>query len=411
MGAATGKPEFYSASATFQGHVMESGITFTFAAIFLGAAVLSSVALYARQPIIIAYIALGVALGPFGLAVVSDTDLVSDAGHVGIIFLLFLLGLDMKPSALWNSLRQSTVVALVSATAFIAVGYSAARLAGFEEADAALIGAALIFSSTIIGIKLLPTTVLHHRHLGELLIALLLFQDLLAIIVLVVMESLGGQTQSLSWQDISRPLLALPLLALVSWASVRLVLLALIKRFDRYHEYIFLLSIGWCLGLAELAVWLGLSAEIGAFIAGISIASSPIAQYIAISLKPLRDFFLVVFFFSVGSGLDVAALPQVILPAAVIAGILLLLKPAIYYVLVRGVFDEPKLAWNLGLRLGQCSEFALLIAFLGLSNGLLSVPAATLIQATTVITLLLSSYWVVLTLPTPIAIDEALRRD
>ena len=102
---------------------METGITFTFAAIFLGAAVLSSVALYARQPIIIAYIALGVALGPFGLKVVSDTELVSDAGHVGIIFLLFLLGLDMKPSALWNSLRQSTVVALASAVAFATVGY------------------------------------------------------------------------------------------------------------------------------------------------------------------------------------------------------------------------------------------------------------------------------------------------
>ena len=77
----------------------------------------------------------------------------------------------------------------------------------------------------------------------------------------------------------------------MSWLSVKTVLLALIKRFDRYHEYIFLLSIGWCLGMAELAIWLGLSAEIGAFIAGISIASSPIAQYIAISLKPLRDFF------------------------------------------------------------------------------------------------------------------------
>ena len=390
---------------------METGITFTFAAIFLGAAVLSSVALYARQPIIIAYIALGVALGPFGLKVVSDTELVSDAGHVGIIFLLFLLGLDMKPSALWNSLRQSTVVALASAVAFATVGYGLSRLFGFEGLDAALIGAALIFSSTIIGIKLLPTTVLHHRHLGELMIALLLFQDLLAIIVLVVMESLGGQAGSLSWQSISRPLLALPLLAVVSWVSVRFVLFTLIKRFDRYHEYIFLLSIGWCLGLAELAVWMGLSAEIGAFIAGISIASSPIAQYIAISLKPLRDFFLVVFFFSVGSGLDVAALPQVILPATVMAAALLLLKPVLFHVLVRGVCDEPKLAWNLGFRLGQCSEFALLIAFLGLSNGLLSIPAATLIQATTVMTLLVSSYWVVLTLPTPIAIREELRRD
>ena len=390
---------------------METGITFTFAAIFLGAAVLSSVALYARQPIIIAYIALGMALGPFGLKVVSDTELVSDAGHVGIIFLLFLLGLDMKPSALWNSLRQSTVVAVASAVAFATVGYSLARLFGFEGLDAALIGAALIFSSTIIGIKLLPTTVLHHRHLGELMIALLLFQDLLAIIVLVVMESLGGHAGSLTWQSISRPLIALPLLAVVSWVSVRFVLFTLIKRFDRYHEYIFLLSIGWCLGLAELAVWMGLSAEIGAFIAGISIASSPIAQYIAISLKPLRDFFLVVFFFSVGSGLDVTALPQVILPAIIMAAALLLLKPVVFHVLVRGVCDEPKLAWNLGLRLGQCSEFALLIAFLGLSNGLLSIPAATLIQATTVMTLLVSSYWVVLTLPTPIAIREELRRD
>jgi Kef-type K+ transport system membrane component KefB len=296
---------------------METGITFTFAAIFLGAAALSSIALYARQPIIIAYIALGVALGPFGLGVVSDMELVSGAGHVGIILLLFLLGLDMKPIALWNSLRQSTLVALVSAVVFAATGYGLSRLFGFSGMDALLISAALVFSSTIIGIKLLPTTVLHHRHLGELMIALLLFQDLLAIIVLVMIESAGAEQPGPG--TLLQPLLTLPLLGIVSWLSVRFVLLSLIKRFDRYHEYIFLLSIGWCLGMAELAIWMGLSAEIGAFIAGISIASSPIAQYIAISLKPLRDFFLVVFFFSVGSGLDMALLPAVALPAVVIA--------------------------------------------------------------------------------------------
>jgi len=388
---------------------METGITFTFAAIFLGAAILSSVALYARQPIIIAYIALGIALGPFGLGIVSDMALVSGAGHVGIILLLFLLGLDMKPMALWNSLRQSTLVALLSAIIFAGTGYGLSLLFGFSGMDALLIGAALVFSSTIIGIKLLPTTVLHHRHLGELMIALLLFQDLLAIIVLVLMESAGAG--ELTWISLLKPLLMLPVLGLVSWLSVKTLLLTLIERFDRYHEYIFLLSIGWCLGMAELAIWMGLSAEIGAFIAGISIASSPIAQYIAISLKPLRDFFLVVFFFSVGSGLDMQLLPEIALPALVIATVLLALKPAIFHVLVRGVFDEPKLAWNLGLRLGQCSEFALLIAFLGLSKGILSAPAATLIQATTVVTLLVSSYLVVLTLPNPIAIRERLRRD
>ncbi len=388
---------------------METGITFTFAAIFLGAAVLSSIALYARQPIIIAYIALGVALGPFGLGVVSDMELVSGAGHVGIILLLFLLGLDMKPIALWNSLRQSTLVALISAVVFAAAGYSLSRLFGFGGMDALLISAALVFSSTIIGIKLLPTTVLHHRHLGELMIALLLFQDLLAIIVLVMIESAG--TDQPDPGMLFQPLLTLPLLGVVSWLSVRIVLLNLIKRFDRYHEYIFLLSIGWCLGMAELAVWMGLSAEIGAFIAGISIASSPIAQYIAISLKPLRDFFLVVFFFSVGSGLDMTVLPEVAFPALVIAACFLVLKPAVFHLLVRGVFAEPKLSWNLGLRLGQCSEFALLIAFLGLSKGLLGGAAATLIQTVTVITLLVSSYFVVLALPTPIALRESLRRD
>jgi len=388
---------------------METGITFTFAAIFLGAAVLSSIALYARQPIIIAYIALGVALGPFGLGVVSDMELVSGAGHVGIILLLFLLGLDMKPIALWNSLRQSTLVALVSAVVFAATGYGLSRLFGFSGMDALLISAALVFSSTIIGIKLLPTTVLHHRHLGELMIALLLFQDLLAIIVLVLIESAGAEQPGLG--ALLKPLLTLPILGIVSWLSVRVVLLNLIKRFDRYHEYIFLLSIGWCLGMAELAIWMGLSAEIGAFIAGISIASSPIAQYIAISLKPLRDFFLVVFFFSVGSGLDMALLPGVAVPGVVIAISFLALKPAVFHLLVRGVFDEPKLSWNLGLRLGQCSEFALLIAFLGLSKGLLGGSAATLIQAVTIITLLVSSYLVVLALPNPIAIRESLRRD
>ncbi|MBL6699064.1 MAG: cation:proton antiporter, partial [Luminiphilus sp.] len=277
---------------------MDSGITFTFAVIFLGAAVLSSLALYARQPIIIAYIALGVALGPYGAGLVSDTTLVSGAGHVGIILLLFLLGLDMKPSALWNSLRQSTLVAVLSTLVFGVAGYALSRLFSFTHLDSILIGTALVFSSTIIGIKLLPTTVLHHKHLGELMIALLLFQDVIAIVVLVVMESVGGGEYAV--RDLLMPLVTLPLLALVSWASVKTILLALIKRFDRYHEYIFLLSIGWCLGMAELAIWIGLSAEIGAFVAGVSIASSPIAQYIAMSLKPLRDFFLVVFFFSVG---------------------------------------------------------------------------------------------------------------
>ncbi len=385
-----------------------SGITFTFAAIFLGAALLASFALYTRQPIIIAYIALGALLGPYGGGVITNVQLVNDAGHVGIIFLLFLLGLDMQPRALVNSLRASSLVALLSSISFAAISGGLALLFGFPVSDALVIAGALMFSSTIIGIKLLPTTVLHHRHLGEVLVALLLFQDLMAIILLVVLQSAGGP-EDLS--SVIRPLLMLPLLGIGCWALVRYTLIPLISRFDRYHEYIFLLSVGWCLGIAEIALLLGLSAEIGAFMAGVAVATSPIAQYIAVSLKPLRDFFLVIFFFAVGAQFNLATLPAVILPAVVIAAALLTLKPVIYHSLLRGVSESHKLAWNLGFRLGQCSEFALLIGMVAFQTGVLSETGNTLIQAATILTLLVSSYLVVFNFPTPIAISDDLRRD
>ena len=385
-----------------------SGITFTFAAIFLGAALRASFALYTRQPIIIAYIALGALLGPYGGGVITNVQLVNDAGHVGIIFLLFLLGLDMQPRALVNSLRASSLVALLSSISFAGISGGLALLFGFPVSDAFVIAGALMFSSTIIGIKLLPTTVLHHRHLGEVLVALLLFQDLMAIILLVVLQSAGGPDDLSS---VVRPLLMLPLLGIGCWALVRFALIPLISRFDRYHEYIFLLSIGWCLGIAEIALLLGLSAEIGAFMAGVAVATSPIAQYIAVSLKPLRDFFLVIFFFAVGAQFNLATLPAVILPAVVIAAALLTLKPVIYHGLLRGVSESQKLAWNLGFRLGQCSEFALLIGMVAFQTGVLSETGNTLIQATTILTLLVSSYLVVFNFPTPIAISDELRRD
>lgn len=385
------------------------GITFTFAAIFLGAAAFASAALYTRQPIIIAYIALGALLGPYGSGLIENVNLVAGAGHVGIIFLLFLLGLDMQPRTLLNSLRASSLVAIISSLAFAGTGWGIARLFGYSQSDAWVIGAALMFSSTIIGIKLLPTTVLHHRHLGEVLVALLLFQDLLAIILLVVLQSGGdGLIDPLA---LIRPLALLPVLGLSCWLLVRYVLLPLIRRFDRFHEYIFLLSVGWCLGIAEVAALLGLSAEIGAFMAGVAVATSPIAQYIAVSLKPLRDFFLVIFFFSVGAQFDLSAIPDIAVAALVLAGALLALKPVVYHGLLRGVSESHRLAWNLGFRLGQCSEFALLIAVVAVNAGVLSTEANTLIQATTILTLLVSSYIVVLNLPTPIALREELRRD
>jgi Kef-type K+ transport system membrane component KefB len=388
-----------------------SSITFSFFLIFSGAAVFASLALYTRQPLIIAYIALGACIGPYGLSMVTDLALLTDIGHVGIIFLLFLLGLDMQPQALWATMRKSTVVAVFSSALFLATGFAVAYLFGFSTLDSLVVGAAMMFSSTIIGIKLLPTTVLHHRHIGELMIGLLLLQDLLAIIVIMVLLSAASGDEGSMGSKLAITLLSLPLLAGVALLIVRYVVLPLITRYDRFHEYIFLLALGWCLGMAEAATALGLSAEIGAFIAGITIATSPISQYIAVNLKPLRDFFLILFFFSVGARFDLALLHQVLAPALLLSVLILSLKPVAYRYLLKGVSEKRTLGWDLGFRLGQASEFSLLIAYVAIGGALITEQASLLIQATTIITLLVSSYIVVLNYPTPIAISDHLRRD
>ncbi|MCO4838110.1 MAG: cation:proton antiporter, partial [Oceanospirillaceae bacterium] len=168
-------------------------VIFSFFLIFTGAAILATLSLYFRQPLLLAYIVLGALLGPFGLAWVVDTNLLADVAHVGIIFLLFLIGLDMQPSHLLQMIKKGSMVAFISSLAFALLGFMVGYAFGFSTIDSLIIGASTMFSSTIVGIKLLPTTVLHHKQTGELVVGLLLLQDLLAIILLTLLTTLGGQ--------------------------------------------------------------------------------------------------------------------------------------------------------------------------------------------------------------------------
>lgn len=384
-------------------------LIFSFFLIFSGAAVLASIALYTRQPLIIAYILLGAMIGPYGLELVSDIELLEESGHIGIIFLLFLLGLDMQPKALFAVAKKATLVALLSALIFAAIGFGTAYSFNFSLIESLVIGAAMMFSSTIISIKLLPTTVLHHRHTGELIIGLLLLQDLLAIFVLIIL--LSSDAGQLDIELIAKALIGLPILALAAYLAVKYLLLALINRFDRFQEYIFLLAIGWCLGMAEAATALGLSAEIGAFIAGITLATSPISQYIAINLKPLRDFFLILFFFALGAQFNLNLLADIILPATLLAIMMTAVKPIVFRFLLQGMDEHRDLAWSVGFRLGQNSEFSLLIAYVATGALLIGDDASHLIQATAILTFIISTYIVIFNFPTPIAPNDKLRRD
>ena len=388
---------------------MDHQVVFIFFLIFTGGALVASLALFGRQPLLVAYIGLGALLGPYGLAWVTDVDLIAQISSIGIVFLLFLLGLDMQPQALLRVLKQVAHITLFSSLLFAGIGYGIAFLFGFSLIECAIIGAAMMFSSTIIGIKLLPTTALHHKHSGELMIGMLLMQDFIAIFVLLVLLSASSGDNSIANLGIS--IVSLPALIALSMFLVRYLLQPLFSRFDRIGEYIFLLTIGWCLGIAELAEVAGLSKEIGAFIAGISLATSPIAQYIALNLKPLRDFFLILFFFALGGGFDLNLLATIAVPAIILAVAMLSLKPVIYRYLLRSQSENNSLSWDLGFRLGHNSEFSLLIAYMAFSTSLIGNDASHLIQATAIITFLVSSYIVVFNFPSPIAVSDKLRRD
>lgn len=389
---------------------MDSGsVIFSIFAIFVGAATLATIALYARQAMIVAYILLGLILGPFGGGLINDAGWVEDVSEIGIMFLLYLLGLNMLPQQLWRMLGEALTVTLASCTAFTLIGISIAFAFGFPWHEALLIGGAMMFSSTIIGLKLLPTTALHHQHTGQVIISILLLQDLIAIVVLLIIQGYALGESPL--YGVAREMLALPLLVAIALALERWLIEPLLRRFDQIQEYIFLLVIAWCLGVAQLAAAMGLSHEIGAFVAGVTLASCPVSMFIADSLRPLRDFFLILFFFSLGAGFDPAMVVHVLLPGAALAITMLLVKPFVFRFLLVRAGERERLSTEIGARLGQVSEFSLLIAVLAFESGFIGERASYVIQFATLLTFIVSSYWIVLRYPTPIAVSDSLRRD
>ena len=384
-------------------------LIFSLFLIITGAALFATVALFARQALPIAYIVLGILIGPYGFRLINNASAIEEMAQIGIMFLLFLLGLDLSPQRLLQMLRKATLITLGTSLTFATLGGWVAWQFGYTLGESLLVGVAMTFSSTIIGLKLLPTRTLHHQHTGEIIISILLLQDLLAIAVLLLVEGLGGRGSSL--QGLGLLIITLPLLLSFAYFASRYVLIPLIHRFDKIREYIFLIAIGWCLGISQIAALLGLSYAIGAFIGGVALATSPISLYIADSLRPLRDFFLVLFFFSLGAGFDTGMLGAVFAPTLLLGGLLMIAKPWVFRGFLQWAGERPRIAMEVGVRLGQVSEFALLIAVLAQKNELISREASYLVQATTLLTFIASTYYLVLKYPTPVAISDSLRRD
>ncbi len=241
-----------------------------------------------------------------------------------------------------------------------------------------------------------------------MMISVLLMQDVIAILLIVMLT--GGQGENIT-MAIVMLIIKLVTLTLTAFLLIKFVLNNLLARFDIIQEYIFLLSLGWGLLGAGVAELLGLSYEMGAFIAGVTFASSPVAQVVAENLKPLRDFFLILFFFSIGAQFDYLVTQDVLIAGVAIALLIVVVKPLVFKQGFQLIGEDKRFSMELGSRLGQGSEFSLLVAYSALASGLIDMRASYLIQMVVIITFVLSTYWVVYRYRTPISSIEKNRMD
>jgi Kef-type K+ transport system membrane component KefB len=392
------------------------------AMVIVTAAALAVVAHFSRQPLIVAYIAAGIVFGPHSpvpaLRLVTQSEFIRGTGELGLVLLLFLLGIVLHPGRLLQIFRQASLVTLCTSLAFFLVGFGvtggvvhiASGVYSLTWIEKAFIGCAMAFSSTLLVVKLLPTRRLHESEVGTLAIGILIIQDLIAIIVLLVMGAAGAIGAGEVGAPWRLPLGIVMLVAafFVEQHGVR----RLMHHAQGYPELLFVMSLGWCLLLAEGAEHLGFSREIGAFVAGLALARSPLSLYIWEKVSPLRDFFIVLLFFSLGAlvNLESNDVVGVVLLAALLALVLALAKPYLFRLALRISGARPALAREAGWRLGQTSEFGLVIAFLALDQGLIGRMAFELILIAMLLSFLVSTYVVVLKYPSPLGVTEAMHQ-
>jgi len=379
-------------------------IVLELALIIGGAALLGTLFLYIKQPIIIAYILLGVIIGPHALGLLPRTGHIEQISHIGVILLLFILGLNLQPLKLAKLFKKTALFTLGTSIVFAGVSFGFAMLLRFSFNTALIFAAAMMFSSTVIGLKLIPATTLHHRHIGEMMTSVLLIQDIMAIMVILFITGEKSGHVLATFGLLAGKFI---LLCLVAFAGVRIVIIPLLTKFDIIQEYTFVATLAWCLIWAEAAHSAGLSYEMGAFVAGLSIASCRIALVIAEHLKPLREFFLILFFFALGAKIDFRMPLWIILAAVLFGTVLVPLKASVFRLFLHRSRERKNIIRELPVRLAQSSEFSLLVAFSAVSAGLLPGRESMVIQIATITTFIISTYWVVWRYPTPISSGPA----
>ncbi len=364
------------------------------AAILVIAGVIGVLALKLRQPLIISYIITGIVAGPAVLGWASGGSEIKLLSSIGIAVLLFVVGLKLDvglirsvgPVALATGLGQIVFTSLF--------GFLLSLGLGFAPVKAIYIAVCLTFSSTIIIVKLLSDKREIDSLHGRIAVGFLVVQDIAVILAMILLTSFtAAGSGGIAAQGI-RLLLVGTAFVLGTVATMRWVMPPLLGRLAQNQELLVLFAVAWAVGLAALADGVGFSKEVGAFLGGVSIASTAYREAIASRLTGLRDFLLLFFFIDLGSGLNLTAAGVQLWPALVLSLFVLVGNPLIVVAIMGVMGYRRRTGFLAGLTVAQISEFSLILAALGLRLGQIGEAEVSLITLVGVITIALSTYMI-----------------
>lgn len=369
------------------------GLFFELGLVIISAALIGVISYYLKQPLILAYIAAGMLIGPSGFGLVHNIDAIQIIAQVGILLMLFLVGLEMNPDRLKNLGTVAFIAGIGQVLFTSAIGYVLVRLFGFPFIEAVYLTIALAFSSTVIAVKLIYDKRDNNALYGQVAIGILLVQDVLAIIALLALT--GFQSGSFDF-DISRfayILLGGAGLGLFAIVIARKLLGYLYDKIATSNELLILFSLGWAFFVALLAEKIGFNIEIGAFIAGLSLASLPYTFEINAKAKVLRDFFITIFFVGLGAGLMFASVGPFVVPFVVLSLFILIGNPLIVMVLMGLLGYDKRTSFFTGLSIANISEFSLILIAMGRSLGHVSDDTVAMVTIIGILTMTISSYF------------------
>jgi Kef-type K+ transport system membrane component KefB len=374
-----------------------------FASLLLICAVAGAVFVRLRQPVLIAYIVVGIAVGPAGLGLVTAHDQIDLLAQVGVAVLLFAVGLKLDLHHIRHIGPVALATGLGQLTFTIVIGFALVLALGKGWLEALYVAVALTFSSTIIIVKLLSDKrELDSLH-GRIAVGFLIVQDLAVVIAMMAMSALRGSGEagadtgwgavllSLSWRLAAA---AVALFVLMRW-----VLPAVVAAMARSQELLLVFAIAWGVALAALGEWAGFSKEAGAFLAGFSLASTPYREAMNARLTGIRDFLLLFFFIDLGARLDFSTLGAEMVPAVVLSLFVLIGNPLIVMAIMGFMGYRRRTGFLAGLTVAQISEFSIVFVAMGITLGHVGVQALGLTTLVGLVTITVSTYMILYAQP------------